>query len=108
MLLTERGCELYNQTLYFEWMILAELRATPMRRREFSALVGGAACSPFVARAQQPTMPLIGFLNIASPKTWGDSVAGFKQGLAQTGLVEGVNAPLNTGGHVVSTTAFRR
>ena len=65
-----------------------------MRRRDFITVLGVAAAWPFAAQAQQPLTPHIGFLNIASPETWGDYVAGFKQGLAQIGFVEGVNVAI--------------
>ena len=65
-----------------------------MRRREFIAGLGGAAAWQAAARAQQPTVPVIGFLNIASPETWDPYVAGFKQGLAQIGFVEGANVAI--------------
>jgi putative ABC transport system substrate-binding protein len=65
-----------------------------MRRREFITALGGAAAWPLAARAQQATMPVIGFLNIAAPETWETYVAGFKQGLAQAGFVEGANVAI--------------
>ena len=61
-----------------------------MKRREFLALVGGATLAPLVARAQQP-MPLVGFLNGGVSSTGVDSMAAFRKGLSEAGLVEGRN-----------------
>ena len=66
-----------------------------MRRREFITLVGGAAASwPFTAYAQQPAMPLVGFLGLTSPEAFAALVAAFKQGLAETGFSEGQNVAI--------------
>jgi putative ABC transport system substrate-binding protein len=62
-----------------------------MRRREFIALAGGMAAWPVAGRAQQPAMPLIGFLHIASPEAYVHVVAGFRRGLAESDFVEGRN-----------------
>jgi ABC-type uncharacterized transport system substrate-binding protein len=63
-----------------------------MRRREFIAFVGcTAAAWPLPARAEQSAVPVIGFLNSASPQPFANYVAGFRAGLKETGYVDGQN-----------------
>jgi putative tryptophan/tyrosine transport system substrate-binding protein len=62
-----------------------------MKRREFIAGIGGAAAWPLAARAQQPVMPVVGFLFSSTSKAVGPYIAGLTAGLAQTGYIEGRN-----------------
>ena len=62
-----------------------------MKRRDFIAGLSGAVALPLTARAQQPVMPVIGFLDSRSPDTLADRLRGFRQGLKDNGFVEGEN-----------------
>jgi len=66
-----------------------------IRRREFITLLGGAAAWPLSARAQQPAMPVIGLLDQRSPDELGDRLRKFRQGLRDTGFVEGQNVAID-------------
>ena len=65
-----------------------------MRRREFVILLGGATAWPLAAHAQQPAMPVIGFLSGALPGPYAPFAAAYHRGLKETGYVEGVNTAI--------------
>jgi putative tryptophan/tyrosine transport system substrate-binding protein len=65
-----------------------------MQRREFIKLIGGAAVCPLTAHAQQPAMPVVGFLLIASANSTMHETGGFRRGLEETGYVEGQNVAI--------------
>jgi putative ABC transport system substrate-binding protein len=66
-----------------------------MRRHEFLTLLGSAAASPLAVRAQQPQMPVVGFINGGSADTFADRVRAFRKGLNETGHVEGQNVTVD-------------
>ena len=65
-----------------------------MRRREFIAGLGGAAAWPMVARAQQTTLPVIGWLSTESASSFESAMRAFRQGLSQGGYIEGRNVTI--------------
>src|SRR5262249_2024699 len=88
-----RATGLFKDLLYSS--VILGLGGSPMRRREFIALVGGAihAC-PLAARAQQPTMPVIGFLNGLGQNDRPNLLVAFRRGLGEAGYVDGRNVAI--------------
>src|SRR6516162_7409472 len=66
-----------------------------MQRREFIVLLSGTAAAwPLAARAQQPAMPMVGFVNPTSPQNYARQLSGFLKGLGETGYVDGRNVAI--------------
>ena len=79
------------------------------RRKFLATLLGGAAAWPLAARAQQRTMPVIGFLSSGSPRTFANFLKAFQAGLNEEGFVEARNVAIvyRWAGRAISTNSMR-
>jgi putative tryptophan/tyrosine transport system substrate-binding protein len=78
-----------------------------LKRRDFIALLGGAAAPwPFAARAQQSAMPVIGLLSSASAESYVDVLKAFQQGLQESGYVDGHNLAIHEQARMAPTCRY--
>src|SRR5215831_9103992 len=76
----------------YTWSVILGLGVSPMRRRDFIALVSSSVAGwPLAARAQQPRMPVVGHLNVASAMPYSHLLATFRDSLKRAGWAEGIN-----------------
>ena len=73
------------------------MRFNKLKRRDFILLAGGTATWPLVARAQQPAVPVVGFLSGVAAADFPKYVTAFRKGLSETGYVEGRNVAIHVG-----------
>ena len=78
-----------------------------MRRRDFILAGGAIVAWPLVARAQESTVPAVGFLNSASADGYASMAAAFKKGLKEAGYADGHNLTIDTAGQITGTSACR-
>jgi putative ABC transport system substrate-binding protein len=83
-----------DNPLCCRWLRGKRMQFGQLKRRTFITLLGGTAALPLAARAQQPAIPVVGFLDPRSPEGSGERLRGFRQGLKETGHVESENVAI--------------